>query len=188
MADCCWAISYHSDANKNRSSIKFNYIEVRFNIALMNKNYDEIANILKSGEVGGLKVIENLKNSGFPDLSLKYVNDPKQKFILAIQSGKLDIAVEVADQLKEKLYYNKLAEKAMIVGRLNLVEYCYVKAQNLDKLMFFYLISGKFEKLKKLEALLKDKGEISRKFINTLYTANHSERINIYGKKKIILN
>ena len=62
------------------------------------------------------------------------------------------------------------------------VEYCYVKAQNLDKLMFFYLISGKFEKLKKLEALLKDKGEISRKFINTLYTANHSERINILNE------
>lgn len=172
-------VIYYSDLNKNRSSFKFNYTEVRFNIALMNKNYDEVSSILKSGQVSGVKIIEDLKNSGFPDLSLKYVTDPKQKFILAVQSGKLEVALEVADQLKSKLYYNKLAEKAMKIGSLNLVEYCYVKAKNLDKLMFFYFISGKFEKLKKLEDLLKDKGELSRKFINTLYTSNHEEKIKI---------
>lgn len=172
----------YSDCKNGKNSLKFNYTEIRFNIALMNKNYDEIVYILKSGQVSGLKVIENLKNSGFPDLSLKFVNDPAQKFILALQSGKLEEALIVADQIKEKSYYNKLAEKALLMGKLSLVEACYVKSQNLDKLMFFYFLTGRFDKLKKLDALLKDKGENSRKFLNSIYTANHLERIKMLSE------
>jgi len=52
---------------------------------------------------------------------LKYVNDPKQKFSLALQSGKLEEAMAAADILKEKIYYEKLAEKAMGVGKLNVI-------------------------------------------------------------------
>ena len=173
------SIIYYSDFKMNKSSLKVNYIEIRFNIALMNKNYEDVVAILKTGQVSGLKIVEDLKNSGFPDLSLKFVTDPKQKFVLAIQSGKLEEAFAVAEQLKDKIYYNKLAEYAMLVGNLKITEACYVRAQNLDKLMFFYFLSGKFDKLKKLEAILKEKGESSRKFTNTIYTCNHVERLKI---------
>ena len=101
---------------------------------------------------------------------------------MALKSGKLEEAKEVADELKEKAYYNKLAEKAMLMGKLNIVEYCYVRSQNLDKLIFFYLITGKFDKLKKLETLLKDKSENSRKFLNVLYLVNHNEKIRILSE------
>lgn len=168
---------FYSDCKGGRNSFAFNYSEVRFNMALANKNYDEIVHYLKSGKVTGVKAVENLKTSGFPDLSLKFVTDPKQKFVLALKSGNLEEAKIVADELKEKAYYNKLAEKAMLMGKLNIVEYCYVKSENLDKLLFFYMLSGKFEKLKKLEALLKDKKDNSRKFANLIYLANHNEKI-----------
>jgi hypothetical protein len=159
--------------------LKFNNTEIKFNLALQNKNYEEINAYLKSEQISGAKVIENLKTSGFPELSLKFVTDPKQKFILALTSNKLEEAKEVAYQLKEKAYYNKLTEKAMLMGKLNIVEYCYVRLQNLDKLLFFYLISGKFEKL---EALLKDKSENSRKYVNLIYLDNHQKKIKVLSE------
>lgn len=39
----------YSDCKDGKNSLKFNYTEIRFNIALMNKYYDEIVYILKSG-------------------------------------------------------------------------------------------------------------------------------------------
>lgn len=175
---------FYSDCRSERESLKFNYSEIRFNLALNNKNYDEIVHYLKTGKITGAKAIENLKNSGFPDLSLKFVSDPKQKFVLALKSGKLEEAKEVADELKEKAYYNKLAEKAMLMGKLNIVEYCYIKSQNIDKLMFFYLLSGNFDKLRRLGEKLKGNAENSRRFINNIYLANHEEKVNILVENK----
>ena len=106
---------------QNLKTENFNYTPCRFKISLFNKNYDDIVNILRSGAISGIKAIENIQNSGFPDLSLKFVNDPKQKFYLALQSGKLEEASAAADLLKDKLYYDKLAEKAMLIGKLNVI-------------------------------------------------------------------
>ena len=110
---------YFSDSLQNIKTENFNYAEVRFKLSLFNKNYDDVVNILRSGVIHGLKAIENIQNAGFPDLSLKFVNDPKQKFYLALQSGKLEEASSAADILKDKIYYDKLAEKAMMMGKLN---------------------------------------------------------------------
>jgi coatomer protein complex subunit alpha (xenin) len=178
------SVIYYSDIKNHKNSFKFNYIEIRFNLALMNKNYDDTVNILKTGQVSGIKIVEDLKENGFPDLSLKFVKDPKQKFLLALQSGKLEEAFAVADELKDKSYYNRLAEKAMLLGKLSIVEHCYIKAQNLDKLMFFYSLSGKYDKLKKLDTLLQNKGDSNRRLINTIYTGNSLERTRILYENK----
>jgi coatomer protein complex subunit alpha (xenin) len=110
---------YYNDAQQNFKIERFNYTECKFKLALQNKNYDEVVNILKSGSIYGIKAVEDIKNAGFPDLSLKFVTDPKQKFELALQSGKLEEAEIAAEILKDKSYYNRLAEKAMMVGKLS---------------------------------------------------------------------
>jgi coatomer protein complex subunit alpha (xenin) len=109
----------------------FNYTEVRFKLSLLNKNYDDVVNILRSGAIYGLKAIENIKNAGFPDLSLKFVNDPKQKFTLALQSGKLEEALAAAEVIKDKFLYEKLGEKAMMSGKLSVsvIIYIYIRSQ-----------------------------------------------------------
>jgi len=114
-------VFHYSDAVRNLKTEAFNYLNVRFKLSLFNTNYDDVVNILKASPNIGLKTIENIQNAGFPDLSLKYVNDPKQKFSLALQSGKLEEAMAAADILKEKVYYENLAEKAMSVGKLNVI-------------------------------------------------------------------
>ncbi len=173
------AILYYSDSVQNIESKSFNYTDVAFKINLLNKNYDNIVKILQSGQVFGLKTVENIQNSGFPDLSLKFVSDPKQKFNLALKSGKLEEAKQAAETLNDKIYYNKLADKAMLMGKLDIAEFCYVKGQNLDKLIFFYTISGKFEKLKKVSLALKQTNDNSRRFLNAIYLNNVDEKIDV---------
>ena len=109
---------YFNDALQNFKSERFNYTECKFKIALQNKNYDEVVNILKSGSIYGIKAVEDIKNAGFPDLSLKFVTDPKQKFEFALQSGKLEEAEAAADILKDKSYYSLLADRAMLIGKI----------------------------------------------------------------------
>jgi len=110
---------YFSDMLKEMKTENFNYLNVRFKLSLFNNNYDDVVNILRTSPNIGLKTIEDIKNAGFPDLSLKYVNDPHQKFTLALQSGKLEEAIAAADILKDNIYYEKVAEKAMAIGKLN---------------------------------------------------------------------
>ena len=173
---------YYSNANQHTESCNINYIDIRFKLNLLNKNYDDIVNILKSGNVSGLKTVENIQKAGFPDLSLKFVNDEKQKFYLALRSGKLEEAKEAADKLKEKVYFEKLAEKAMLIGKLDIAEFCYVKSHNLDKLIFFYTITGRVDKLRKVTNALQQTKDNSRRFMNSIYTCNVDEKVSVLNE------
>ena len=173
------SVIYYSTANQSIESQRIVYTDVAFKLNLLNKNYENIVKTLKAGNVYGNKTVESIQNAGFPDLSMKFVEDPKQKFNLALKSGKLDEAKEAAETLKEKIYFDKLAEKAMMMGKLDIAEFCYVKSQNIDKLIFFYTITGKQEKLKKVGLALKQTGDNSRRFLNAIYTCNNDEKINV---------
>ena len=173
------SVIYYSNAVQNIESQRISYIDVAFKLNLLNKNYENIVKTLKSGSVYGNKTVESIQNAGFPDLSMKFVVDMKQKFNLALKSGKLDEAKEAAEKLKDKVYFDKLAEKAMIMGKLDIAEFCYVKSNNIDKLIFFYTITGRQDKLKKVTLVLKQTGDNSRRFLNAIYTCNNGEKINV---------
>ena len=173
------SVIYYSNSNQAIESQRISYIDVAFKLNLLNKNYENIVQTLKSGNVYGNKTVESIQNAGFPDLSMKFVVDMKQKFNLALKSGKLDEAKEAAEKLKDKIYFDKLAEKAMIMGKLDIAEFCYVKSQNIDKLIFFYTITGRQDKLKKVTLALKQTGDNSRRFLNAIYTCNNEEKINV---------
>jgi hypothetical protein len=46
-------------------------------------------------------------------------------------------------------------------------------------LIFFYVLTGRFDKLKIMQDLLQKKGENSRRFLNCIYTSNVEEKIKI---------
>ena len=173
------SVIYYSTANQSLESQHIVYTDVAFKLNLLNKNYENIVKMLKAGNVYGNKTVESIQNAGFPDLSMKFVVDPKQKFNLALKSGKLEEAKEAAEKLNEKIYFDKLAEKAMMMGKLDIAEFCYIKSQNIDKLIFFYTITGKQEKFKKLTSNLEKAGEYSRRFLSAIYTCNNEQKINV---------
>ena len=173
------SVIYYSTADQKIETQHIVYTDVAFKLNLLNKNYENIVKMLKAGNVYGNKTVESIQNAGFPDLSMKFVVDPKQKFNLALKSGKLEEAKEAAETLKEKVYFDKLAEKAMMMGKLDIAEFCYVKSQNIDKLIFFYTITGRQDKLNKVTLALKQTGDNSRRFLNAIYTCNNEEKINV---------
>ena len=65
------------------------------------------------------------------------------------------------------------------MGKMDIAEFCYVKSQNLDKLIFFYTLTGRQDKLKKVGAALKQTGDNSRRFLNAIYTNNIDEKIDV---------
>jgi hypothetical protein len=48
--------------------------------------------------------------------------------------------------------------------------------------MFFYLLTGQYHKLEKLDEILQNKGDNSRRFLNSLYTGNISKRIKLLSE------
>lgn len=48
--------------------------------------------------------------------------------------------------------------------------------------MFFYLLTGRYDKLKLLDDLLHKENDNSRRFLNSLYTGNINERIKLLAE------
>ena len=84
---------FYSDSQQQVKSDNFMYNDCKFNLALQNKNYDVIVNILKTSKIFGKKLVEKIKMAGFPDLSLNYVTDNREKFELALESEKLEVLI-----------------------------------------------------------------------------------------------
>ena len=72
------SVIYYSTANQSIESQHIVYTDVAFKLNLLNKNYENIVKMLKSGNVYGNKNVESIQNAGFPDLSMKFVVDPKK--------------------------------------------------------------------------------------------------------------
>ena len=60
------ATLYLSDSLQNMRTEQFNYTEVRFKIPLLNKNYDDVVNILRSVVIIGLKSIREHSECWIP--------------------------------------------------------------------------------------------------------------------------
>lgn len=60
------------------------------------------------------------------------------------------IALEAAKALDDKNCWEKLGEVALLQGNHQIVEMCYQRTKNFDKLSFLYLITGNLEKLRKM--------------------------------------
>jgi len=72
--------------------------------------------------------------------------------------GILQIALEAAKALDDKNCWEKLGEVALLQGNHQIVEMCYQRTKNFDKLSFLYLITGNLEKLRKMMKI----GELSK--------------------------
>ena len=87
----------------------------------------------------------------FSKIFLKYtMKIQKTRFALALDCGNIDVALEAAKSLDDKVCWERLGEAALLQGNIDVVELCYQRTQNMNKLSFLYLINGNTEKLKKM--------------------------------------
>ena len=69
----------------------------------------EVKDILSTGNIAGHAIVSYLKEQGHSEIALFFEKDVKQRFLLALASGNIEVAFEAAKELKEKDNFLKLA-------------------------------------------------------------------------------
>ena len=66
-----------------------------------------------------------------------------------------------------------------MLGNHQVVEMCYQRTKNFDKLSFLYLITGNLEKLRKMTKIAEIRKDSSGQFQNSLYLGDVEERVKV---------
>jgi coatomer protein complex subunit alpha (xenin) len=66
-----------------------------------------------------------------------------------------------------------------------IVEMCYQRTKNFDKLSFLYLITGNLEKLRKMMKIAEIRKDSSGQFQTALYLGDVAERVKVLKAKPI---
>jgi coatomer protein complex subunit alpha (xenin) len=153
--------------------------EYRFKLALINRNYDEVLYMVRNAKLVGQSIIAYLQKKGYPEVALHFVKDEKTRFALALECGNIDIALEAAKALDDKACWEKLGQAALFQGNHQVVEMCYQRTKNFEKLSFLYLITGNTDKLKKMMKISEIRKDSSSHYLNALYLGDVNERIKV---------
>ncbi|XP_037070234.1 coatomer subunit alpha-like [Pollicipes pollicipes] len=153
--------------------------EFRFKLALVNRKYDEVLHMVRNAKLVGQSIIAYLQKKGYPEVALHFVKDEKTRFGLALECGNVDVALEAARALDDKDCWDKLGEAALMQGNHQVVEMCYQRTKNFDRLSFLYLITGNLEKLRKMMKIAEIRKDTSGQYQSALYLGDVPERVRI---------
>ncbi|KAM7379705.1 hypothetical protein PAMP_005239 [Pampus punctatissimus] len=153
--------------------------EYRFKLALVNRKYDEVLHMVRNAKLVGQSIIAYLQKKGYPEVALHFVKDEKTRFSLALECGNIEVALEAAKALDERSCWERLGEAALLQGHHQVVEMCYQRTKNFDKLTFLYLITGNLAKLRKMMKIAEIRKDMSGHYQAALYLGDVSERVRI---------
>jgi coatomer subunit alpha len=154
--------------------------EYRFKLALVKRNYEEMLHIIRTSSLVGQSIISYLQKKGYPEIALQFVQDPTTRFDLAIECGNLDVAVEMAKELDKPKFWTRLSTEALAHGSHQIVEMCYQKLKQFDKLSFLYLATGDHSKLARMAKIAEHRGDFTSRFQNALYLGEVEDRIQMF--------
>ncbi|KAK0648773.1 coatomer WD associated region-domain-containing protein [Cercophora newfieldiana] len=154
--------------------------EYRFKLALVKRNYEEMLHIIQNSSLVGQSIIAYLQKKGYPEIALQFVQDPTTRFELAIECGNLEVAVEMAKQLDRPKLWTRLSTEALAHGNHSIVEMCYQKLKQFDKLSFLYLATGDHAKLQRMAKIAEHRGDFSSRFQNALFLGEVEDRIQMF--------
>eukprot|EP00761_Pharyngomonas_kirbyi_P012187 gb/GECH01012214.1/.p1 GENE.gb/GECH01012214.1/~~gb/GECH01012214.1/.p1 ORF type:complete len:1200 (+),score=300.25 gb/GECH01012214.1/:1-3600(+) len=165
------------DRKSKLSILKLDNTEIRFKLALLNNKRNDIFKILKKSSITGKATVAYLHQKGYPEIAMKFVNDNESLFKLAIECGNIDSAVSAAEKLDKNEYWNALADAALKQGNQEVVERCYRKTKNYEKLSFLYMLTGNTESLKGMMKLADLRHDVMSKFQNSLFLGDVESRV-----------
>ncbi|XP_034481069.1 coatomer subunit alpha [Drosophila innubila] len=153
--------------------------EYKFKLALIQRKYDEVLHMVRNARLVGQSIIAYLQQKGYPEVALHFVKDEKTRFGLALECGNIEIALQAAKALDDKDCWDRLGQAALLQGNHQVVEMCYQRTKNFDKLSFLYLITGNLEKLKKMNKIAEIRKDISAQYQGALLLGDVKERVSI---------
>ncbi|CAB3258436.1 unnamed protein product [Arctia plantaginis] len=153
--------------------------EYRFKLALVTRQYDQVLHMVRTAKLVGQSIIAYLQEKGYPEVALHFVKDARTRLSLALQCGNIDVALEAAKSLDEPAAWDKLAKAALATGNHQIVEMCYQRTKNFDKLSFLYLITGNLDKLRKMMKIAEIRKDVSAQFQGALLLGDVKESIRL---------
>ena len=153
--------------------------EMIFKLKLVERKYPEVISMIRTAKLCGQAIIGYLQQKGFPEIALHFVGDDKVKFGLALESSNIDVAMECAMRLDDAACWTQLAEVALRNGNIEVVEKCYQRSKNFERLSFLYLITGQTDKLRKMLKIAESRNDMMGQFQNALYLGDVGERVRI---------
>jgi coatomer protein complex subunit alpha (xenin) len=171
---------YCLDRNAKPRILQIDPTEYRFKLALVKRNYEEMLHIIRTSSLVGQSIIAYLQKKGYPEIALQFVQDPTTRFDLAIECGNLEVAVEMAKELDRPNFWTRLSNEALSHGNHQVVEMCYQKLKQFDKLSFLYLATGDHSKLARMAKIAEHRGDFTSRFQNALYLGEVEDRIQMF--------
>ncbi|KAL2210650.1 putative coatomer subunit alpha [Sarocladium strictum] len=171
---------YCLDRSAKPKILQIDPTEYRFKLALIKRNYEEMLHIIRTSSLVGQSIISYLQKKGYPEIALQFVQDPTTRFDLAIECGNLEVAVEMAKQLDKSSFWTRLSSEALAHGNHQVVEMCYQKLKQFDKLSFLYLTTGDHSKLARMAKIAEHRGDFTSRFQNALYLGEVEDRIQMF--------
>uniref|UniRef100_A0A3Q2NWC2 Coatomer subunit alpha n=1 Tax=Fundulus heteroclitus TaxID=8078 RepID=A0A3Q2NWC2_FUNHE len=138
-----------------------------------------VLHMVRNAKLVGQSIIAYLQKKGYPEVALHFVKDEKTRFSLALECGNIEVALEAAKALDERSCWERLGEAALLQGHHQVVEMCYQRTKNFDKLTFLYLITGNLAKLRKMMKIAEIRKDMSGHYQAALYLGDVSERVRI---------
>lgn len=156
--------------------------EFKFKLALINRKYEEVLHMVRNARLVGQSIIAYLQQKGYPEVALHFVKDEKTRFGLALECGNIEVALEAAKSLDDRECWERLGQAALMQGNHQVVEMCYQRTKNFDKLSFLYLITGNLDKLKKMTKIAEIRKDVSAQYQGALLLGDVAERISVLQK------
>lgn len=153
--------------------------EYKFKLALINRKYEDVLHMVRNANLVGQSIIAYLQQKGYPEVALHFVKDERTRFGLALECGNIEVALEAARSLDEKSCWESLAQAALLQGNHQVVEMCYQRTKNFEKLAFLYLITGNLEKLRKMIKIAEIRKDVSGQYQGSLLLGDVYERAKI---------
>jgi coatomer protein complex subunit alpha (xenin) len=173
-----WYIDREQQVNRQ----KLNCTEYLFKLSLHQRKFNDVKMWIQNGRLCGNVVIGYLKQKGFPEVALHFVEDQQTRFNLALEYGHIEVAMAAAQELDEAPCWNRLGLEALRQGNQQIVEMVYQKTKNFDALSFLYLITGNAGKLKKMLQIAVMRQDVMSRFNNALMLGNIEERVKIMAE------
>ncbi|CAO3643510.1 unnamed protein product [Cunninghamella echinulata] len=122
------------------------------------------------------RIARFLETQDMKELALEISTDLEQKFDLALQLSRLDIAVDIARQVDIESKWRTLSDVALQAWNFTLAEECLQKANDLSGLLLFYTSSGNQSGLREVANKATAQGKNNIAF-TALYELGETEQV-----------
>ncbi|OQS01905.1 coatomer subunit beta' [Thraustotheca clavata] len=178
------------DKAKHVTSFTLNVVLLEYQTAVVRRDFDSANAILPRIPADQMdSVARFLESQGFKEEALQLSTDPDQRFDLAVQLAKLDVAKEImmdraandshvsATDMQHK--WKQLGDLALNDCNYALAEECAIKADDLSLLLLLYTSKGDLDGLTHLAALANEKQRHNVAFISLLLLGRLKECVDL---------